>query len=109
MELVNVSEPSLLLRRMDHPAEYSNTSDKNPGLRFFGQASLATRQAQDLLLDPRGRIAMPPENAIPIPCNSCCCNKSLPPRDFFELPAAHPVSAPTGPLRAKTSRSDRRR
>ena len=108
MDLVNVSEPSLLLRRMDHPAEYSNRSDKNPGPRLFGQACLATRQAQKSLQDPLVGIARLHENAIPIPCNSCCCNKSLLPRDFFGPPAPLPVSA-MDPLLAKTSTSDRRR
>jgi len=107
MDLADVSEPSLPLRRMDHPAEYSNTSDKNPWPRLFGQASLATRQAQKSLRDPLVRIARPPESAIPIPCNSCCRNKPLLPRDFFELPAPLPASA-MDPLLAKTSTSDRR-
>jgi hypothetical protein len=108
MDLVNVSEPSLLLWRMGHRAEYSNRSDKNPGPRLFGQAYLATRQAQKSLQDPLVRIARPHGNGIPIPCNSCCCNKSLLPRDFFGLPAPLPASA-MDPLLVKTSTSDRRR
>ena len=108
MDLVNVSEPSLLLRRMDHSAEYSNRLDKNPGPRLFGQASLATPQAQKSLRDPLAGIARPPESAIPIPCNSCRCNKSHLPRDFFGPPAPHPASA-MDPLLEKTSTSDRRR